>query len=69
MAAADIERAAHRAALKVKKMLIDMLAENRVGSVTVEVTFAGLQPIKRIDEREPVIRVSRGVATPIETVT
>lgn len=69
MAAPGIERAAHQAALRVKKMLIEMQTAHQVGSVTVEVTFAGLQPIKHIDEREPIIRVSRGVATPIETVT
>lgn len=63
-----IERAAHQAALKVKKMLIEMLLAEQTGAVGVEVTVAGLQPIQRVEQRDRVIRVSRQQATPIERI-
>lgn len=68
MAAPGIERAAHQVAIKVKKMVIEMLAANQQGNVRVEVGHGDLQPIKLIEERGKHIRVSRGQATPIETV-
>lgn len=68
MAAADIERAAHQAALRVKTMLLEMLAAEQVGTVSVEVSFGDLTPIKRVEQRAKAIRVSRGITTPIEVI-
>ena len=59
----------YHAALRVKKMLIEMLMAEQLGAVLVEVTPAGLQPVKRIEDRPARIKVSRGQNMPIETVT
>lgn len=68
MAAPGIERAAHQVAIKVKKMVIEMLTANQQGSVSVEVGRDDLQPVKHIEVRGKHSKVSRGQATPIEHV-
>lgn len=60
-------RAARRAALKVEALILEMLAANQQGSVSVEVGYAGLQPVKRVDERKKLIKVSKGRDETIET--
>lgn len=55
-----IERAANLAAIRVKKLLIEMLLSNELGDVIVEVGHSDLQPVKRVKRPTGVIRVSRG---------
>lgn len=65
----DHARAARLAASRVEQMLVEMLTAHELGSVTIEVTPAGLQPIRRVEDRRKVIKTAQGHCTPIETVT
>lgn len=63
----DHARAARQAALRVERLLLEMLQAGERGDVRVEVTAAGLQPVVRKEERAPLIKVARGHVTHTET--
>lgn len=64
-----IARAARQAALRVEKLLVEMLLANESGEVAIEVHAGGLQPLKRVEKRAPLIKLNRGHHAKIESVT
>lgn len=64
-----IERAANRAAVKVKQHLIELLMAHQLGSVTIEVTPEGLKPIKRVEHEDKTIKLGRADETLIAITT
>ena len=67
MVPSHIERAANRAAVKVKQHLIELMMAHQLGSVTIEVTPEGLKPITRIEHEDKTIKLGRADCTTIKT--
>lgn len=63
-----IERAANRAAVKVKQLIIEMMMAQQLGSVAVEVTPDGLQPVKYTEDRQKTIKFGRADSTTIKVL-
>lgn len=55
-----IQHAARTAARRVEKLLIEMLTEKKLGEVAVVVSWDGLDPEKRIVEKDKRVKVGRG---------
>lgn len=65
----EIARAAHLAAQRLEAMLVEMLEAGQVGEVAIVVSISGLDPEKRVTTKGKTVRVARGIATGIETVS
>lgn len=64
----DLQHAARTAALRVEKLLLEMLVENKLGEVAVVVSWSQLEPEKRVTTKAKTIRIARGQMSVIEKV-
>lgn len=56
----ELEHAARVVAKRVEKLVLEMLASNQVGEVAVLVSWGTLQPVKRINDQDAIVKVGRG---------
>lgn len=63
----EVQHAARVAARRVEKLLIDMLDNNEIGEVAVVVSWSHLEPLKRVVERDGIVKIGRGRFEAIET--
>jgi hypothetical protein len=65
---ANLQHAARAAALRVEKLLVEMLANHELGEVAVVVSWGQLEPEKRVVQKARVIKVGRGHFETVEKV-
>ena len=64
----ELHHAARTAARRVEKLLIEMLAEKKTGSVVVVVGWGTLEPEKHIIEKDRTVKIGRGRMEAIERI-
>lgn len=56
----ELQHAAHTAARRVEKLLLEMMVNRELGEVAVVVSWGQLEPEKRVTTKAHVVKVGRG---------
>lgn len=62
----EIEQAAKQAAERVRRLIVQMLADGEIGEVAVVIGYHELEPEKRVTTKAKTVKVARGQMTVID---